>query len=66
MSWKVPSPHKINCACMYVSPCVELTHLTKPLSVSVLQTMLQKLTSATGPFAAPESTESEASLNSLQ
>lgn len=48
---------------MYVSPSVEVTHLTKPLPVSV---MLQKLTSATGPFAAPESSESEASLNSLQ
>lgn len=48
---------------MYVSPSVELTHLTKPLlCATVLQMMLQKLTGATGPLAAPETSESEARL----
>ena len=33
VSWKDPSPTKLKCACMYVSPSVGLTHLTNPVSV---------------------------------
>lgn len=53
---------------MYVSPFAELIDLTKLhyVSVTVLQRMLKKITSAMGPFPAPESTESKASWSSLQ
>lgn len=57
MSWKVPSPHKLKCACMYVSPSVELTHLTNPLSLFELTAEDATETGATGSLAAPETSE---------
>ncbi len=33
VTWKVPTPNKLKCACMYASPSVRLTHLTKLLPV---------------------------------